>query len=327
MLSTTKRRLWAALHLGGLSFREVAVRTWDRMNEHEILTRAAAITFYAIAALVPFLALVITLTAYLLPPPVRRAVSGTARPAGPIDELVSVLPSDAASIVIKEIEELQRRPPTGLLSFGLMATLWLSSSLFVAIMDALNRILGVRETRPWWKQRVVAVLMALSQAAILIVVFATILAWPQILRFLHINLATALIVTAAHAILVFLVFLLSFALALYFGPDAEQCWEWITPGSLLGSVVLLAVSYLFRVYVQTWGHYSATYGSLGGIVVLMSWIWLCAVALLTAGELNKIIKDASPLGDPCEPPPSHEDRHARGRAAETSGREGLAPGG
>ena len=88
---------------------------------------------------------------------------------------------------------------------------------------------------------------------------------------------------------------------MYFGPDADQCWEWITPGSLLGSIVLLLVSVLFRVYVQNWGNYSATYGSLGGIVVLMSWIWLCAVTLLTAAEMNKVIKDASPLGDSCGP--------------------------
>ena len=92
--------------------------------------------------------------------------------------------------------------------------------------------------------------------------------------------------------------LLSFAVAMFFGPDADQRWEWITPGSLLGSVVLVAVSYLFRVYVQNWGNYSATYGSLGGIMVLMSWLWLCSVELLAAAEMNKVIEDASPLGKP-----------------------------
>jgi membrane protein len=61
------------------------------------------------------------------------------------------------------------------------------------------------------------------------------------------------------------------------------------------------ISLLFRVYVQQWGNYSATYGSLGGIVVLMSWIWLCSLTLLAAAELNKVIKDASPLGDSCDP--------------------------
>ncbi len=318
-MSTTMRRLWAALHLGGLSPREVVVRTYERINEHEILTRAAAITFYGVAALVPFLALVITLTAYLLPT-ASPASSGPARTGGPADILLEVLPADAASVVAKEIRHLQDGPPAALVSFGLLATLWLSSSLFVGIMDALNRILGVRETRPWWKQRLVAVLMSLSQAAILIVVFATIVAWPQILGFLGIDLPTALAVTAVHAVLVLLVFLLSFALALYLAPDAKQCWEWITPGSLLGSVFLLAISYLFRVYVQNWGNYSATYGSLGGIVVLMSWIWLCALALLTAAEINKVIKDATPLGDSCEPGPSHEDRHARASAPQRSER-------
>ena len=80
-MATSSRRLWAALSLGGLSIRELAVRTWNKMDEHEILTRAAAIAFYAIAALVPFLALVITMTAYLLPPGMRMAASqGAGRP-------------------------------------------------------------------------------------------------------------------------------------------------------------------------------------------------------------------------------------------------------
>ena len=319
-MSTTKRRLWAAFHLGGLSLREVALRTWTRIDEHEILTRGAAIAFYGIAALVPFLALVITLTAYLLPPPVRQEVSGTTRPAGPIDEFLDVLPRDAASLIGREIQRLQEGPPTGLVSFGLVATLWLASSLFVAIMDAMNRIMGVPERRPWWKQRLEAVVMALSQGAILIVSFVTILAWRQILHFLGIDPTTAVLVTIAHGVLVFLVFLLSFAMTLYSAPDADQCWEWITPGSLLGSVVLLVVSVAFRVYVQNWGNYSATYGSLAGIVVLMSWAWLCALTLLTAGELNKVIKDATPLGDSCGPAPSHDDAKTRERAPEVAGR-------
>ena len=143
-MAMSTRRFWAALHLGGLSVREVAVRTWKRMNEHEILTRAAAIAFYAIAALVPFLALVITLTAYLLPSPVRQAVSGTAQAAGPTDELLDRAPRRRGlARRHRRSSGCRRARPPGLISFGLVATLWLSSSLFVAIMDAMNRILGV----------------------------------------------------------------------------------------------------------------------------------------------------------------------------------------
>ena len=81
-------------------------------------------------------------------------------------------------------------------------------------------------------------------------------------------------------------------------PDAEQHWEWITPGSLLGTVVLLAFSLLFRIYTQHLGNYSATYGSVAGIILLMTWLWLSSIVLLTAAELNKVVKDASPLDKP-----------------------------
>jgi membrane protein len=292
------KRFWSAMNLGGLTAREVAVRTWKGVIEHEILTRAAAISFYAIAAVVPFLALVITLTAYCLPGIPMSAGADGAASAGPLEPLRDLIPGDAVSIVARELRRLQDQPPAGLISFGLIAILWLSSSLFVSIMDAMNRIMGVEETRPLWKQRVIAVLMTLSQAAILIVVVATIIVWPQILNWLGLSRAAAILATALHAITVFVMIQLSFAVAMYFGPDADQRWEWITPGSLLGALVLVGVSYLFRIYVQNWGNYSATYGSLGGIMVLMSWLWLCSVELLAAAELNKVIENASPLGKP-----------------------------
>src|SRR5262249_49345067 len=161
-----------------------------------------------------------------------------------------------------ELARLQESPPTGVVSFGLVALLWLSSSLFVSVMDAMNRTMGVQETRPFWKVRLIAMLMTLSQAAILILVFASTLAWPQILKWLGLNQAAAILATLVHTAAVFVVILLSFATANYFGPDADQRWEWITPGSLLGTIVILCVSMIFRSYVQNWGNYGASYGSL-----------------------------------------------------------------
>ena len=134
----------------------------------------------------------------------------------------------------------------------------------------MNRIMGVQETRPFWKVRLTAMLMTLSQAAILIVAFVTTLAWPQIIRWLGLSQTAAVLATMAQGITVFVIILLSFSLTLYFGPDADQRWEWITPGSLIGTLILLCVSLLFRVYVQNWANYSATYGSLAGVVILIS---------------------------------------------------------
>jgi membrane protein len=301
--------LRSALGLGGLTVREAARRTWSQMIDHEIMTRAAAVTFYAIAALVPFLALVITLTAYCLPWIPRAAGDDRSASAGPLEPLRSLIPPDAVTIVARELRRLQEQPATGLISVGLIAILWFSSSFFVAIMDAMNRIMGVEETRPLWKQRLVALLMTLGQAAIWIAALATIVVWPQILGWLGLSRVAAVLATILHGLAIFVMTLLGFAVAMYFGPDADQRWEWITPGSLVGTPVVLLVSYLFRIYVQNWGNYTATYGSLGGIVALMSWLWLCSLVVLAAAVLNKVIKDASPLGDlpgkACEAPLVH----------------------
>jgi len=282
------------MNLGGLTARETARRTWTRIDDHEILTRAAAIAFYAIAALVPFMALIISLTVQSLPWFMRWIGVDQSQPdIEPIDIIGDFLPPDGSSLIARELKRLQEQPPAGIISFGLAALLWLSSSLFVAIIDAMNVIQGVPETRPFWKRRLIAMLMTVSQAAILIVCVGTFLAWPQILRWFGLSQAAAMLATLIHGLTVSIMVLMSFALALYVGPNATLRWEWITPGSLLGTLALLCISLPFRIYVQHWGNYSATYGSLGGIVVLMSWLWLCAVELLVAAELNKVIEDAA----------------------------------
>ena len=82
--------------------------------------------------------------------------------------------------------------------------------------------------------------------------------WPQILSIFKLDAATAFLATMIHGFTVFAIVLIKSSPALYFGPDADQRWEWITPGSLLGALVLVCVSYLFRFYVQRWGDYSGT---------------------------------------------------------------------
>jgi membrane protein len=293
------------MHLGGLTGWEATLRTWKRINEHAILSRAAAISFYAVAALIPFLGLLITLTAQWLP--FVTGQPGGGLPAEPLDLLGCLLADDAVTLIARELNRLRAQPPAGMISVGVVALLWLSSSLFMEVIDSMNVIVGAHEDRPFWKRRLIAIAMTICQAGILIAATVTIVAWPQIMKFLGLGPLASFLVAGAHGLMVFLMVLLSFALALHVGPNAEQDWVWITPGSLLGTVVLLGVSVVFRVYVQSWGNYSATYGSLAGMIALMSWIWLSSVQLLVAAELNKVIEDASPLGA----------RHARLRAAAT----------
>jgi membrane protein len=290
-MTRATRRFVSVIQFGGLTGRQVALRTWERINEHAILTRAAAIAFYAIAALIPFMGLLIALTAQWLPRIERRFwVDG----ADPSTEAVAyLLPEESLRFISHELKRLREQPPSGLISFSLAALVWLSSSVFVEIIDAMNLILGVRETRPFWKRRAIAIAMTISQAAILIVTTLTIIIWPQILKLMGLTQPVSLLATAAHGMSVVIMVLLSFALALHVGPDADQDWVWITPGSMLGAAVLVCVSVLFRIYVQQWANYSATYGSVAGMIGLMSWIWISSVVLLIAAELNRVVQDAS----------------------------------
>jgi membrane protein len=286
-------RLWHAVHLSGLTIREAAAQTWRRMDDQAVMSRAAAITFYGMAALVPFMGLVIAISAHALP--YFETFYSRRVQLEPVDPVEALLPSDAVSLVKHELNRIQAEPRVGLVSFGLLVLLWLSSSVFVEVIDAMNAIRGLKETRPFWKRRLIAMVMTLGLAGILISATLTLVVWPQILNWLGLGGVASVIATIVHGLVVTMIVFLTFALALQVGPNTAVAWEWITPGSLLGSIVMVAASVLFRVYAQNWGHYGATYGSLAGIMLLMSWLWLSSLVLLVAAVFNKVIEDASHL--------------------------------
>jgi len=296
-------RLREALKLGGLTPREVAARTWTKLNENELMTRAAAVSFYAMLACVPFLALMLTVLIQLLPD-----LTGQTGERGignmSVEELHrtlrSLFPKEAYQVAADQIKRLQdqmrHRPPVLLLASGLAVTLWLASSLYTAIIDAMNKIHGVRETRSFLKIRLTAIVMTLIQAIILVGSLVAIVAWPQIIEWMGMSEPAALVATVVQWLVVTFAVMLSFALAFYVGPDADQHWEWITPGSLAGTVIFVLVSLGFRAYVQDFANYDKTYGPLGGVMILMFWFWISSVILLSAAQMNKLIEEASPLG-------------------------------
>jgi membrane protein len=297
-------RLKEALTLGGLSVRELATRTWKKMNENEILTRAAAVSFYAILAFIPFLGLTLTFVVQLLPDLTGLTHQETGIGNLTVNQLQSTLrqlfPPEVSDVIKDQIVRLQKEtqegPPLTLLTVGLAITLWLASSLFLAVIDAMNRIYRVHETRSLVKLRLTAMGMTVVQAIILIGSLLAIVAWPLEGKALGLSAGAAALGELVQVTVIFVMVLLSFALAFFVGPDADQRWEWITPGSLIGSIVFLAVSYAFRLYVADFANYSKTYGSLGGVMALAFWFWISSVVLLTAGQVNKVIEGASPLG-------------------------------
>ncbi len=282
---------WLAGQLGGLTIRETVLRTWRSVNSEAVLTRAAAITFYGVAALVPFMGLVIALIAHGLPW-ARRAASGDLQIGEMTDPLEWLLPLQAVSVIDGELNRLRAEPQVGLLSFGLAALIWLSSSVFVEIIDAMHAIRGVKDTRPFWIRRLIAIVMTLGMAAILISAMLTIVIWPQIVGWLGLGRAASIMATLVHTVVVALTVYICFALAIHVGSNAKEQARWITAGSTVGTIVMLGASLLLRAYAQNWADYGATYGSLAGIMLLMSWLWLTCLAMLVAAVINKVVDDA-----------------------------------
>ncbi len=288
------------MSLGGLSVRELATRTYHAIDEHEIQTRAAGIAFYAMLALVPFIGLILFMAIQLLPDLTGRSSTGQEIGDQTVTQfqstLAQILPKEATEEIQDQITRLKKEPPVGFLSFGLLVTLWLSSSIFVAIIDATNRIYGVRDRRGIVKLRLIAIAMTVLQATILIGSLLSVMAWSSVMAYFKMGASVSVVATAVQYLVIFLMVLISFALTYYIAPDANQKWEWITPGSLMGAGLFLVATVGFRVYVQNFANYNKTYGLLGGVMVLLFWFWISALVLLGSAQVNKIIEEASPLG-------------------------------
>ncbi len=282
---------------GKLTVWELFVETWRNITRHEVLTRTSAIAFSSMMASVPFLILALTAFIYLLPN-LSGASNGVDLGIGNLtpeqvrEFLLTLFPPDIANVITDQITHIQEQPPIGLVSISIVVLLWMASAVFVDIMDALNKIYGVKETRPYWHVRLWAILITIIQMAIGLVALIVLLAWPQILSLFHITGDTAYYVTIVKWIVVPATVMGSMALIFRMGPASHQRGRWVTPGSVFGTIVFLGATLLFREYVLTFASYNRIYGSLGGVMALMFWFWLSSLVLLVAAEMNKVIEYA-----------------------------------
>ncbi len=315
--------------LDGMSIGHLARKIVRKTMSLELMSRAAAIAFYAFSALVPFLIVFLTLTLIVLPTRPAALSGGVGDPGdGPAlgirfteqieSSLVQILPRTAVHILENQVARIQNRPPYGVLSLGVLISLYLASNVFLAATAALNRIYGVRESRSFWKLSLIAMALTVVEAIILLAALLTITLWPQLAAWLEWSVAVAAIATAIQWAVTVLALLLSFALALYMGPAAPHRFKWITPGSVVATIAVLTISVLFRVYVQNFGSYDTLYGSLAGIIVLLFWIQITSFTLLVGALVNQVICSAAsdqPTADGCPPQPVRERGRSRVGAA------------
>jgi membrane protein len=281
--------LW---RLGGLSWKELARRVWAETNDDDIFGRAAQLSYYFLLALFPLLLFLTSLLGYF-------AQAGTDLRAELLRYLGAVVPAQADALINTTVDEVSKSAGGGKLSFGLLAALWAASNGMGAICAALNVAYEVKETRSWWKVRLVAILLTIALSVLILSALVLVLFGGHIADLIAAHFMFGNFFKAAWALLQWLLVLafvpLAFALIYYVAPDlkARRRWEWVSPGAALAVLLWLAVSFAFRLYLHYFNSYSATYGSLGAVIILMLWFYLTGAAVLVGGEVNSEITFAT----------------------------------
>jgi membrane protein len=290
-----------------LTWREFGRRLVKEFQEDTVTDCAAQLSYYFLFSLFPLLFFLVTLAAYL--PFAHGAVEAM------VERIAPLVPGDALALVEEQLRSLVNQPRPKLLTVGLGVALWSASRGVDALRKALNLAYDVTESRPFWKTQAVAMFMTLVGTLLIPVSFTVFLLGGRLGEWLAEKLQ---VVDAFYVLWSWLrwpftaaLVMLMLALCYYVLPDVKQRFKYITPGSMLGTGLWLASTWGFTQYVEHFGKYNVTYGSIGGVVVLLLWLYLTGLIFILGGELNAILEHASRDANakakgaraPGEPPP------------------------
>ncbi len=253
---------------------------------HEILrTRAltigAAVAFFLLMSLVPLLLVASALLSALPVPNLFQQL---------LDMMSLLAPPDAMSFVKTLIASILTAHPARILSIGLLSYVWTASGSFSALIEALNIAYDVKIERPWWRDRVQALLLTFVCGGLAVVSLLLVLAGPPVIHFLSNILPISAVFTRmwppVRLLLMFACFVANVMLLYYFGPNRRVHFRGLLPGATLAVAIWFLGSLGLDVYIGHFSNYNATYGSLGAIIILMLWLYMSSVSILVGAELN-----------------------------------------
>jgi len=259
-------------------------RVLRAIQDDDVFGRAAQLSYYFLLALFPLLLFLVSLLGYF-------AQAGSDLRNGLLNYLAAVMPGAAVTLVHTTLEEISNSAGGGKLSFGLLAALWAASNGMGAISDTLNSAYNVKETRSWWKVRLISVLLTVSLSILIVTALVIILYGGTIGEAVAGRFGFGHVFTTLWKILqwpIALLFVLAtFNLIYNFAPNIRRSQRrFFTLGALVGVALWLLVSFGFRIYLHYFNSYSVTYGSLGALIILMLWFYFTGVAILIGGEIN-----------------------------------------
>jgi membrane protein len=262
-------------------------RTVKEFREDNLTDWAAALTYYAILSIFPALLVLVSILGLI----------GESATQPLLDNLTQVAPGSAQDIVTSAIQNLnQDQGAAGVLFIVALATaLWSASSYVGAFMRASNDIYEVEEGRPFWKLRPVQIAITLVMMVLVSIgAIAVVLTGPlaeQVGKVIGLGDATVTAWDIAKWPVLALMVSFMFSVLYWAAPNVKQPgFRWLTPGGVLAVVLWIVASAAFALYVASFASYNKTYGSIGGVIVFLIWLWISNVALLLGAELNAEIE-------------------------------------
>ena len=254
------------------------------ISEDHVTNGAAALAYYFFLAVFPAM---IALLSFL---PFVESLGFADIDQSILELMNQALPVEASQLFAGTVREITTQPRGGLLSFGLVVTLWAASNGMYATMQQLNITYGVKEGRPFWKSRGIAVLLTIGFGLLTVAAFALGVGGGWLQELLGGGAVVQALFWVARWAVIATAMLLALALVYKFGPDVEQKFRFITLGSVFGVVTLTLASVAIRAYVDNFGKFNATYGSLGAVIVFMLWLNVLGLVVLLGSEINALVE-------------------------------------
>lgn len=265
-------------------WREILLRVKDSIAEDHVSIVAAGVAFFGLLAIFPAIAALVSIAGLILDPATIQSQLAT---------LSAALPPEAAQIVADQARDVAGAGSSiGLAAAGgILIAIYSASRGMKSLMDGMNIAYGEDEDRGFIAQNVTALALTLFLIVGVVVAFVVVLAAPVVLGWLALSqLADTLISWGRWP---FLAVLTVFGLSVVYryGPSRrDPAWRWVSPGAVLATVVWLVGSVAFSVYVTNFGGYNETYGALGGVIILLLWLWLSGFVVLLGAELNAAVE-------------------------------------
>lgn len=280
----------------GLRFRTLAAETIRGFYRDDMLSYSGAVAFQALYALFPFVIVILALFSFFDQPQLFESLLKWSR---------GVLPGEAYDEVARVVGEIRGQRQRGILSFGILTTLWIASGGVRSVVNALNRAYEVCEGRAFWKRYLLSIAYAFATSALVVIATGLMVFGPVATDWalreigvgagvreavIWLRIPLALLSAVVGVLVVYLVL-----------PNVRQRLALVVPGAVFTVVMWGVVSLAFRWYVNHMGSFSVTYGSVGAIIVLLTYFQLSSLILLTGGQLNAAIQRAAPRRGDAEP--------------------------